>query len=136
MTQTATWKKTWIEFKKYKEHNFWANIKEIYWNFRFVRIVFFRKKIFSRTSSLAITDSSDVHCFDLYPINIFTKDTKTEWHTDVMKADASLFICYCSISKFVTKVQIERRNYFRYTLVCSPWCSFRCTGGTWHKVIN
>ena len=36
------------------------------------------------TISMAITGSSDVCCFDLYLINIFTKSRKTERCTDVM----------------------------------------------------
>ena len=28
-----------------------------------------------------------------------------------MKVDTLSFICYCSISKFITKVQIERHKY-------------------------
>ena len=49
-------------------------------------------------------------------MNIFTKSSErrtdqTERRTDVMKADISLFICYCSISKFITKIRTERRKY-------------------------
>ena len=36
------------------------------------------------TILVVITDSSDVHCFDLYLINIFTKPTKSERCTDIM----------------------------------------------------
>ena len=36
------------------------------------------------TISLAISESSDVLCFDLYLINIFTKFTKAERCTDIM----------------------------------------------------
>ena len=37
-----------------------------------------------KTISVAINDSSDVLCFDLYLINIFVKSKKTERCTDVM----------------------------------------------------
>ena len=36
------------------------------------------------TASLAINDSSDVLCFDLYLINIFAKSVKAERCKDVM----------------------------------------------------
>ena len=36
------------------------------------------------TMSVAINDSSDVLCFDLYLINIFAKSTKAERCKDVM----------------------------------------------------
>ena len=36
------------------------------------------------TISVAINDSSDVLCFDLYIINIFAKSAKAERRTDVM----------------------------------------------------
>ena len=42
------------------------------------------KKAIVETISVGITGSSDVHCFDLYLINIFTKLTKAERWTDVM----------------------------------------------------
>ena len=86
----------------------------MYWDFRFVTIV-------------------SLQCFDLYPINISTKSTKTEGCTDVMKAES--FICYCSISKLTTKVQIERHKYLRYTLFCSPWWYFRCREGARHECV-
>ena len=34
--------------------------------------------------SVAINDSSDMLCFDLYLINIFAKSTKAERYTDFM----------------------------------------------------
>ena len=42
------------------------------------------KKTVKETFSVAINDSSDVLCFDLYLINIFAKSTKAERCTDVM----------------------------------------------------
>ena len=36
------------------------------------------------TISVTISASSDVFCFDLYPINIFTKSTKAERCTGFM----------------------------------------------------
>ena len=68
-------------------------------------------EILSQINSVAITDTSDVGCFDLYSINIFTKSTKIQQRTGVMKADILLFICYCSISKFVMKVQIGKQIF-------------------------
>ena len=44
-------------------------------------------------------------------MNISTKSTKAECRTDVMKADILLLICYHSIPKFITKIQIERHKY-------------------------
>ena len=61
-----------------------------------------------------------------------TKSTETERRTDVMKAD-TLFICYCSISKFIMKIQIERHRYFRFMLFGFPRCYFRCKAGAQHK---
>ena len=90
---------------------------------------FVEKEIHIGISSVAITNGFHVHCFDLYPMNISTKSTKAECRTDVMKADILLFICYHSIPKFITKIQIERHKYFRYTLFGSPQCYFRCTAG-------
>ena len=45
---------------------------------------FIGKKTVVETISVAINDSSDVLCFDLYLINIFVKSTKGERCTDVM----------------------------------------------------
>ena len=50
----------------------------------FVPNNFYRKKTVVKTISVAIASSSDVRCFDLYLINIFTKPTKAERYTDVM----------------------------------------------------
>ena len=80
--------------------------------FSFRRNSFFvEKEILSQISSVVVTDSSDVRWSDLYPINVFTKCLKTQQLTDVMKADTLLFICYCSISKFITKVQIGKDTF-------------------------
>ena len=43
----------------------------------------YRKKNVVETISVAITDSSDVRCLDVYLINIFTKSTKAERCTDI-----------------------------------------------------
>ena len=45
--------------------------------------------------SVAINDSSDVLCFDLYLINIFAKSTKAEDAQTYVEANILLFICYC-----------------------------------------
>ena len=42
--QTITWKKTCIEFKKWRECRLWASIYEIYWDFRSARIISLRAK--------------------------------------------------------------------------------------------
>ena len=39
MSQSTTWRKTRIEFNKYTECRFWANIYKIYWDFCSVRII-------------------------------------------------------------------------------------------------
>ena len=41
------------------------------------------KKATVETISMVITDSSDVQCFDLYVINIFTKSAKAERCTEI-----------------------------------------------------
>ena len=45
---------------------------------------FIGNKTVMETISAAINGSSDVRCFDLYLINIFTKSRKAERCTDVM----------------------------------------------------
>ena len=53
--------------------------------FSFCKNNFFTgKKTVVETILVAITDSSDVRCFDLYLINIFTKSTKVERCTNIM----------------------------------------------------
>ena len=42
-----------------------------------------RNKTVVETILVAITDSFNVHCFDLYLINIFMKSTKSERCTDM-----------------------------------------------------
>ena len=44
MGQTTTWKETCIEFTKYAESRLWANIYEIYWDFRFTIIISLQEK--------------------------------------------------------------------------------------------
>ena len=84
-----------MEFKKYRECKLWANIYKIYWDFRSARIISLREKTVVETILVVITDSSDVRCFDLYLINIFTKSTKAERCRHYVQADTLLFICYC-----------------------------------------
>ena len=48
------------------------------------------------TFSVAITGSSDMRCFDVYLINIFTKSRKTERCTNVMFKLA--FYCCLSVT--------------------------------------
>ena len=58
-----------------------------------------------KTSSVAITDSSDVRCFDLGLINIFTNTMKTKRCTEIMfTLTLSCYLC-------LLKIQ---------TLFCSP----------------
>ena len=49
------------------------------------------------TISVAISDSSDVLCFDLYLINVFEKSPckGREVHRRYVQADTLLFTCYC-----------------------------------------
>ena len=84
MGQSTTWKETCIKFKKYADCMFWKNIYKIYWDFRSVRIISLQEKNVVETISVAINDSSDVLCFDLYLRNVFVKSTKAERSTDVM----------------------------------------------------
>ena len=60
-----------------------TNIYKIYWDFCSARIISWPEKTVVETISVAITDSSDVRCFDLYLINIFTKSTNgnAHWNT-------------------------------------------------------
>ena len=44
----------------------------------------YRKKIVEETIPVAINDSSDLLCFDLYLVCIFAKSTKEKRYTDVM----------------------------------------------------
>ena len=60
-----------------------------------------------KTISVAITGSSDVHCFGLYLINIFTKPTKEDRCTDVM----SKLPLYCL---FVTVEDLNIWQRYRY----------------------
>ena len=51
---------------------------------KFIEIfISLHEKNVEETISLAINDSSDVRCLDLYLINIFTKSTKAERCTDI-----------------------------------------------------
>ena len=45
------------------------------------------------TISVAITSSTNVHCFDLYLINVFMKSRKAERCTDIMFKLAFFFVC-------------------------------------------
>ena len=59
------------------------------------------------TISVGITDSFDVQCFDLYPINIFTKSAKAERCTDIT---IKLTFYYLSVTfedpKFIMKIDM------------------------------
>ena len=59
------------------------------------------------TISVAINGSSDVHCFDLYLINIFMKSRKAERCTDVMFKLAF----YC-LSVTVEDLNLQRRHRY------------------------
>ena len=83
MGQTATWKEACIEFIKYAECSLCANTFEIYWDFRSARTISLQEKKVVETISVTITDNSDVLCFDLCLINIFTKSTEAERCTDI-----------------------------------------------------
>ena len=53
--------------------------------FSFRKNNFFKgKRTTVETISVAINDSSDLLCFDLYPFNIFAKSVKAERCTDVL----------------------------------------------------
>ena len=59
------------------------------------------------TISVAINGSSDVRCFDLYLINIFTKSRKAERCTDVMFKLAF----YC-LSVTAEDLNLQRRHRY------------------------
>ena len=44
MGQSTTWKETCIEFKKYADCRFWANMYKIYWDFCSVRVISLKEK--------------------------------------------------------------------------------------------
>ena len=82
---TKKWKETCIEFKMYVECRLWANIYEIYRDFRSKRIISSQEKTVVETALMAITDSSEMHCcFDRYLINTFMKSTTAERSTEIM----------------------------------------------------
>ena len=130
--QSATWKENRIEFKKYAEGRFWANMCKIVWDFRSVRIISLSEKKVVETISKAIKDSSDVLCFGLYVINVFEKSTKAERCTDVIFKLTLYCLCYCWKSKFITKIYVWRHTYFRYELFRSR-LYFSCTVGARHE---
>ena len=76
---------TCIKFKSYAHDKVLSKHLENLMRFSFRKNDFLiGKKIMVETISVAISDSCDVLCFDLYLINIFTKSTKAEGYTDVM----------------------------------------------------
>ena len=78
-----------------------ADIYQTYWDFRSVRIVFYSKTTAVKTNSKAISDSSNVFCFDLYLRNAFAKSTMAERWTDVM----------FKLTLYCLSVTIEDLNY-------------------------
>ena len=60
-------KKTCIEFKKYADCRFWANIYKIYWDYCSVRKIPLQEKDWGENQLIGYQCcSSDVLCFDLY----------------------------------------------------------------------
>ena len=55
------------------------------------------------TISVAINDSSDLLCFELYLINIFAKSTKAERYTDVI----------FKLTLYCLSVTVEDLNLYR-----------------------
>ena len=68
--------------------------KFTYWDFRSAKLISLREKGVVGTILVA-TGSSDVRCFDLYLINIFTNSMKSERYRNYVEAEALLFTCYC-----------------------------------------
>ena len=105
-----------LELNLYAESTFWANIYKMYWHFHSARVI-----SVAETVSVAINDSSDVLCFDLYPINLFHKSLKAERCTDFMfnltlyclsaTVEGLHLYCYCWRST---------SRYFRYLLFSYP----------------
>ena len=56
------------------------------------RIISLQEKTVVETISVAITDSSDVRCLDLYLRNIFMKSAKPERSTDMFKLTLCLSV--------------------------------------------
>ena len=50
-----------------------------------------------------------------------------------VRSGNSWFICYRWRSKLITKIQIWRYRYFRYTLLRCPWFYFICAVGERHE---
>ena len=119
-------KETCNKFIKYAECRLWATIYKIYWDFNFHNNNFFTgKKTIVGTISVTITDSSDVWCFGLYLINIFTKSTK-----DIMFK----LTLYClTITKFVMKID-EDINILGTQKVTVSWGFGHCSVCTSLKI--
>ena len=98
------------------------------WNlliFSFRKNNFFtRKKPTVETILVAITDSSDLYCFDLYLINIFMKSMTSERCKDIM---FKLTLC---LSVTVEDLNLQwRYKYFRHMLFHSPRFYLGCMAG-------
>ena len=81
--QTATWKETCIEFKKYSECRLEQTFTKFIEIFVPQKKFLYGKKSVVETILVAIAGSSSVCCFDLYLINMLTKSTKAERCTDI-----------------------------------------------------
>ena len=77
-------KKPVSNFKSMKSVGFDQTFMEFIEIFILQEQFLYRKKTVVETIIVAIVDSSDMHCFDLYLINIFMKSTKAERCTKIM----------------------------------------------------
>ena len=66
--------------------------------------LFTEKKTLVEITLVAITDSSDVQCLDLYLINTFAKSTRAEKCRHYTQTDTLLFICYCGTTAWHKRV--------------------------------
>ena len=117
---TATWQESCIEaliFRKYFSNELTISFhKSCY---------FGKKKNTVETSTVTITESYKMCCFDLYPINIFTKSAKGTEMQSYVHGDTLFFICYC----------LYFLKHFNYTLFSSSQYNFRSTAAIEHKCV-
>ena len=101
--QSKTWEETSIKFKKYVD---WANIYEIYWDFRSMGIIALYEqnllwKLSQWLSMIVLvwfiwTPLSNKCICEIYK--------GREMHRHYVQTGTLLFICYCWRSKFITKI--------------------------------
>ena len=106
--QTTIWKETRIEFIKYTECRLWANICEIYWDFRSARIISFQEK--NRSGNHFSGYQWYVRCGISWPVSnkyIYEIYKGRGIYRHYFQADTLLFTCYCWRSMFLMKIDMK-----------------------------